>query len=112
VATHALAGNGRFWLELLLVILGFIAGSSAMNAMRKVQKGGTEVQDGVARAIGHPAQNVQLTWAGKLTNPAYVVTLPVVLQTEQLGLFLQHLSQALPAHRVLESDQTHVVLTK
>jgi len=103
---------GRFWLELLLLILGFIAGSSAMNAMRKVQKGGTEVQDGVARALGQAPQNVQLTWSGKLTSPSYVVTLPVVLQTDQLGVFLQHLSQALPAHRVLESDQTHVVLTK
>lgn len=103
---------GRFWLELLLVVLGFVAGHSTMNAMRKVQKGGTEVQDGVARALGQAPQNVQLTWSGKLTSPVYVVTLPVVLQTDQLGIFLQHLSQALPAHRVLESDQTHVVLTK
>lgn len=109
VITNAI---GLFFMDLLIVVVSLVTGRLSIGAFKRVQDGGAEVQEGIARAVNSAPESVQLTWAGPIHSPTYIVALPYILQQQMFPMIHQNIAHALPTHQVIEISESRVVLTK
>ncbi|MGO2110461.1 MAG: hypothetical protein ACTH31_02495 [Pseudoclavibacter sp.] len=114
VLTFLVISNGwaLFFMDILVVVLAIITGRLSIGAYTRVQRGGGEVQDGVARALNVSGDTVDVTWVGELRAPQFIATFPRLVPQEALSMLHGNLGHGLPGYQVHELTEARVVLAR